>query len=390
MKTKPLCILFDAQSMLGNKTGVGYYTKSLVSALAAADTAGVELIGYYSNFMGRQSVSDLPTAPNLTYMVSRLLPVKLLYVLRRYGLAIPFELLIRRRGDFLLFPSFLDYPSLLHTPSASVIHDLAYLEMPETVSVTNRHDLETLVPRTLARSSFTLVPSEITRQAILRQYTDYTRPIVVGHIPPVSTLAVAKDVSRKTIASMGVTKPYVLYVGTLEPRKNIVNLVKAFQMLPESLRSSHALVLMGSKGWGSHDAINTILSHAADAGLQIIATGYTNDAQKAALYSNAVLLVQPSWYEGYGMPLVEAAAYGLPIVASDLPIFREVLGEGAAIFCNPADPHAISSAVQQALSDTELRKRMISAQRMLVRNLSWEDLADSVLDQIRKSIRGLQ
>jgi len=211
------------------------------------------------------------------------------------------------------------------------IHDLSYLRHPETVSAASARYRE-LVPRSLARAAVVLTPSQATADLVREAY-DVTAPVVVtplGVDPGWSTAAPPDEALR---TQLGLPTSYLLFVGTLEPRKDLRTLIDAHRLLADA----PPLVLVGPAGWG--EQLDT-------AGC--ITTGYLEDDRLRRVVAGAAALVLPSLDEGFGMPVIEALATGTPVVASDLPVLREVGGTVTA-YAEPGDPGAFAAAIQQVL-----------------------------------------
>jgi hypothetical protein len=131
---RAITLLFDAGPLVyGNKTGVGRATEGLVLSLAKAYPNELELVGHYFDFLHRKKDLALPSAPNIHYRITTLVPGKVFNMLRRLGVWIPFEFLVKKRGDFHLFPAFVGWPSLYKTPSAPFVHDITYIDYPQYV-----------------------------------------------------------------------------------------------------------------------------------------------------------------------------------------------------------------------------------------------------------------
>lgn len=377
-KTK---ILFDAGPLVnGQKSGVGHYTAGLISALATAYPEELELVGHYFDFLGRKGQMALPEAPNIRYRRTRLFPGKLPSALRRLGLSLPFELFVKERGDLHLFPSFLGWPSLFGTQSAVAIHDLSYLDYPQYVSPRNQRDLERFVPASLKRAALVITISEATKASIQQHYSQFNKPIVVGHIPPTAMSSVRPDDAERIVKQLGITGQYILFVGTIEPRKNLEGLLDAYAQLPAATQQLYSLVLAGGKGW--HDeAILSKIAGLQQQGLSVIQTGYVDETQRAALYQKAALFALPSHYEGFGMPLLEAMHYRVPVVTSDLPVLHEVAGE-AAVYCDPTSPESIAKSLGEVLDNTELHDKLVAAGQRQLAKFSWTTVAHDIYQAI--------
>ncbi len=375
MNKKHMKILFDAGPLVnGNRTGVGRATEGLVLALANTypDT---ELVGHYFDFLRRKKPHNLPTAPNIRYRTTTFVPGKVFNMLRRLGLWVPFELLVKERGDFHLFPSFVGWPSLFKTPSAPFVHDITYIDYPQYVSDVARLDLQTLVPRTIQRSSFIITNSESSKKGILREYPTTKQPIIVEHLPTVGTVSISKKEAAAYLQKLGVTGKYLLFFGTLEPRKNLIGLIGAYRRLKPSIREQYALVIAGGKGW-KDDEILRSLNQLKRSGAVVIQTGYVSDEERAALYIGAAVYVMPSHYEGFGMQLLEGMTYGVPMLVSDIPVLREVAKDAAA-YCG-TDPLSIANGLESLLSNPDRRKMLTHAGKTRLQSFSWARVAHDV------------
>jgi glycosyltransferase involved in cell wall biosynthesis len=250
MKTKkPIKIAFDASSLLVNKTGVAFYIERIMKQLALRYPDDVELICFYYNFLGRRDTDHFPKLPNVRYRPIRFIPSKVIYQLRRFGIEIPLELLVKERVDFVLFGNFLGYPSIFKVPAAPVVHDLTYLDLPEYVAVKNRNDLTRFVPQQIKRSKFVVTVSEFSKKKIIQNYNVAPDSVLVTPIPPEEPQKFPEAERATQIKKLGISKPFILFLSTIEPRKNLVNLIDAYAKLPDDLRQKYTLVVTGRIGW---------------------------------------------------------------------------------------------------------------------------------------------
>lgn len=342
--SKPINILIDANPLVGNKSGIGHFTYRLVEALAA-ESADVSITAYYFNFLGRKPTPELPAIDKVIYKEVRFLPTKLLNVLHRFGLQLPLEFFIGfKRFDFMIFPNFVAVPTLRKTPLMPVIHDLGFIDCPEYMSTGNRLYLQRFVKRTLARSTLVGVVSEFTKERLVKVYGVKPRNVLVLPIPyeakkPLG--AISESIRDAT------KKPFILYVGTLEPRKNIAGLVQALAQTSPKIQDHYRLILAGGWGWKT-EGIRSAIEVAKDQ-LDIVLPGYISDAEKEFLYQQADLICIPSHYEGFGMQLTEALHYKKKLLLSDIPVFHEVAGESAT-YVDATDPKEFAAALETALS----------------------------------------
>lgn len=382
---KPLRILFDASPLLVNKTGVAYYTERLVTQLANEYPDKVELVGFYYNFLGRRRTDHFPKARNLSYHEVRYIPSKVLYQLRRWGIEMPIELLARQKCDFVLYPNFLGYPSVHHTPSAPVVHDLTYLDLPSYVASKNQHDLERFVPQQVRRSAFAVTVSEFTKNRLVDAYGVNPDTVLVTPIPPEKPKDISAAETTSTLTQLGIDKPFILFLGTVEPRKNIVKLIDAYAKLPDPIRHGYKLVIAGRIGWNCEAEVAK-LQYAKDHGYDVLHLGYVSEAQRAVLYKSTSLFVHTSHYEGFGMPVLEAMAYGAPCAISNIDIFHEVAGDSALYF-NQEDPDSIAAGISNVLTDEKLRSKLgKSGQKHAEDDYSWENVSRLVYEKINQAV----
>jgi glycosyltransferase involved in cell wall biosynthesis len=375
----PLKIMFDANPLVTNKSGVGYYTDQLIRSLASFGSDEVELVGYYFNFGGRKRITNLPKGTNIHYKEIRFMPGKILNICRYLGFQFPLQLLIRGKADVVLSTNFV--PSLVKHNSKQVvaIHDLAYIDYPDFVSAKNGSFLRTQVPKTLKHTDLVVTISSFTKERLIDVYKINEGEIYITPIPPASHVKSDKSILKRLELGNG----YLLFVGTIEPRKNIIGFVEAYALLDKRIQDNFPLVLTGGKGWNDDQTLERIEALRAH-GLQIIQTGYVSDAEKAALYENATMCVQPSHYEGLGMPILEAMSYNKPVACSDIDVFHE-LAANAAIYFDKDDPASIANALTKVIGNTKMRNHLIElGKQRLADYPNWEQVALGLLTRIQQ------
>jgi glycosyltransferase involved in cell wall biosynthesis len=377
-------IAFDASCLIGSKSGVAYYTEGLILHLAKEYGDDIELVGHYCNFLGRRKNLDLPQAPNITYRPTKLLPAQVLNLLRRLRFWIPFELLIKGRADFHLFPAFIGWPSLYKTPCAPVIYDTTYLDYPEFVNTRALHDLKAFIPRAIKRAAFVITISETSAASISYHYDIPKSEIAITHVPPLRIEKLSKDSAKTQLKELDISDPYVLFLGNLEPRKNLVTLLEAYKQLNDQVRDKLALVIAGGKGWHDQEIQNTIADMQSQ-NYKVILPGYVDDKQRAALFQGASAFVLPSHYEGFGMTLLEAMSYQTPVIASDIPIFHEVCGE-AALYFDPGSAQALAEQIQNVNSDKKIAEQLIKSGNENLSRFSWKEVTSTIYKRIEKEV----
>jgi alpha-1,3-rhamnosyl/mannosyltransferase len=179
----------------------------------------------------------------------------------------------------------------------------------------------------------------------------------------------------------GLPDQYILFLGNLEPRKNLPGLIKAYQSLPQPIRRSYPLVIAGASGWHTHELEKTL--RLFQKGERPILTGYVSQRLLPVLYRGASLFVYPSLYEGFGLPVLEAMASGVPIITSDSTSLPEVIGD-AGVLVNPCDPDHLKEAMMELLEDEKKRGEMAKKGIARSKLFSWEKCARQTVSVYEK------
>lgn len=262
-------------------------------------------------------------------------------------------------------------------PTAIVVYDLIpFVEGAQAHGPTVKIERATIRPA-LRRAAALPCISEATRDDLIARFPKAADKAVA--IP----LAADASFAQPPVLAPGhpaLTKPYVLAVGTLEPRKNLERLVSAWMHLPAELRESHELALAGGRGWDD----DAILQAALAAGAQVL--GRVSDAELHALYAGAACFAYPSLYEGAGLPVIEAMAAGAPVITSNVSSLPEVAGD-AALLVDPRDTSAIAAAIQRVLTDPGLAADLRVRGQAQAATFSWERTARETLALLNRHMR---
>ena len=312
----------DATPLLGVRTGIGRYTGSLLAALASGPD---ELVATAFTLRGR-----LAPLPGIEVR-QRPAPARALQAAWARGQWPPVELLTGRLDVFHATNFVL--PPLRRARGVVTVHDLAFLRMTETVSAASAR-YRALVPRSIRRASVVLTPSEAVAEQVRQAYAPAVPVVAVPHgVDPAWAAAIPPDAGMR--ARLGLPAEYVVFVGTLEPRKDVATLLSAHALLPDA----PPLVLVGPPGWGARVDVDGCVT-----------PGFLNDEDLGPVVAGASALVLPSRDEGFGLPVLEALAAGTPVVCSDLPVLREV-GGSHAVYAPAGDVEAFAAALADVLAD---------------------------------------
>jgi glycosyltransferase involved in cell wall biosynthesis len=353
-------IAIDGRTIVRNRTGVGVYAERLVRSLLQIDSRNT-----YTLFLLADDSSI--TGPNLTkVMVSRYAgtgPNRFWenFVLPRF--------LSRNRVDIYFSPAYV-LPVLRrarrHSPANSrtkfivTLHDLVSFIYPETFTLKMRLWQRIFVSNAVRVADRILADSEATKRDILKFYRLNADLIKVVYLPVgeqfhrITDPVVLEDVRKKH----DLPEKFILYVGTLEPRKNVARLAQAYARIPKELRDRYALVLAGAPGWFSEDIVSQIDSLQMPDRIRRI--GYVDQRTLPAFYSLASVFAYLSVYEGFGAPPIEAMACGTPVLSSDSSSLPEAVGD-AGILVDPYNLDQITAHLGQLLTDDSIRKKLIAA-----------------------------
>jgi len=289
-------------------------------------------------------------------------------------------------GSDLLHCPHYNVPYLYNGRLVVTIHDLTHLMGRDFVPSRPAYWYARFMLRTAAhRAQRIITVSEFSKRSICDYLGVQENKVCVIH----NALSERFEHARKAISSPpkqnGINRPYILYVGLLKPHKNVEGLIRAYSALPASLRDSQQLVLAGKLD-RSYPALRQLTE---DLRLQdkVLFVGHVIDDELHALYAGARVFVLPSFNEGFGLPALEAMAYGIPVVASNTSSLPEVVGD-AGILVNPRDTQEISSAISTLLVNESLRNQFAELGRRRVQLFSAKEFAMRHLEVYREAIRG--
>jgi len=349
---------------LGKKiTGIGRYFIEIVSSIAALNP-DLELL-IYTNFDNTDLLTFDFKSKNIIikpYNISKLRPIANLL----FNAFVFPTIIIRENADLLYIPNF--SPLLFKVrPTVSVVYDTIEFKLKNKFSRIRTLYRQFIVPRMAKLSDHVITISESSKRDIIELFNVDERKITVA-----SCAVSGKFTSEKNTISPFNAK-YILYVGTVDhPGKNVLNSIRAFESYKKQVGNDLHFVICGMPGKG-YDIVDEAMINSPYAH-EIVYKGYVHDDELFLLYSHAELFIFTSLYEGFGLPILEAMRYGIPVITSNKSSLPEVAGD-AAIICDPDDIEKIASSIGRVLHDPELRGDMIRKGYENLKRFSWDDAA---------------
>ncbi|TIS50594.1 glycosyltransferase family 1 protein [Mesorhizobium sp.] len=365
-------IAIDGRNLLSATDGIGRFVHNAIKALAAL---GADVVVYAPDKISAHY--DIPhrvslqTATFKGYLARTVWGQTMLPSLARRDLV-----------DVLWGPSH-RLPLVLDSRIARVvtIHDLVWLHAPETMRARTLIGERLLMKPALRKADVVVADSTATANALTSAFPWLKSPVATV-APGTAALPAPGDVS--SLEPLGITRPYALFVGTLEPRKNLANLITAYGLLPAGTRSSCDLVIVGGKGWKQTRLADQVRGSELETNIKF--TGFVDDRVLATLYANCLFLAMPSLYEGFGFPIVEAQSFGKPVLTSSTSSMPEVAGD-SAVLADPNDPAAIAVAFDRLATDAEFRNGIAAGARNNAGRFTWENHARGMLRIFEQAVR---
>ena len=383
-----LKIVVDTTPITPQPSGVGLYVANLIDGLWQLQRSrnfelGIVYQPSFKNWLGRNLA--LPESLQ-KYSPSSLLPFPFRFtnlLLNKFPQAFP-----------LFLEKYTNYPNIIHGTNFTVfpykkslkvitLYDLTFLRYPEYVDQVVAN-YAAKVKRCLQWTDLVIAISESTKEDAINYLQISPEKI---HVTPLASryypnyLSQEKQEKLKRYCNYDFSRPYLLFVSTIEPRKNIVALITAFNYLKHKYKIEHNLVLIGKKGW----RYQPIFSAIAESPYQqnIYHLDYLSDDLVALFYTLATVFVYPSHYEGFGLPVLEAMNLGTPVITSNSSSLPEVVGN-AGLLINPDDPMELAEAIFQVISNSQLQQDLIIKGQKRAKSFSWEKTAKETLKAYAK------
>ncbi len=265
----------------------------------------------------------------------------------------------------------------------ATFHDLSVLRFPEFHPTERVRVLAPALEYAAKNADHILTDSEMVRREVIEYFSLPPEQVTAVHLASsLSPGLVDAEARERYLSSLSVQAGhYLLFASTLEPRKNVAGLLRAYSGLPAQIRSRFPLVLAGQMGWQSEE-ISRELAAAQRRG-NVIHTGFVSNLELASLYAGARALVYPSLYEGFGLPPLEAQCFGIPVITSNCSCLPEVMGD-SAMLVDPGSTEAIRNAMLQLTQDEDTRRRLSEAGRANAARFSWKKTAAATIEVYRR------
>ncbi len=367
-------LAMNATSLLSPGTGIAAYTRNLAEALLESGQVEAQFF-YYLGWSRILREVSLPALSPLKRLVKKLVP-------RPYEVSRLVQQWRFRKGVVKYRPDLYHEPNYLafrfDGPIVITVHDLSHVRYPEMHPADRVRAMNKFLPRSMETASQIIVDSRFIKDEVVSYFGVDPAKVHAIHLGVGKNFAPrsAEDLGP-VLARLGLSaKRYILAVGTLEPRKNLLQAIDAYAGLPEAIRKSTPLVIAGMKGWLAEE-LQTRIRKYEDRG-EVRWLGYVSAEVLPMLYSGARMLVYPSLYEGFGLPVLEAMASGIPVIASNQASLPEVAGE-AGIMVDPRDCEALRDAMLRLIEDEQEVRCRIDLGIAQAARFTWRSCAEQTL-----------
>ncbi len=357
-------------------SGVKTYTKEIINALLEVDQKN-EYFLYARKNAGRGV---------LQYASAKNCHLKILKWPLPFWTYTRFAREIKKQKPDILFMPIQSVPFLISKPKKIkiivTVHDLAFLKFPKHFIFKKRFLLNWHTRRAAKMADRIIVPSRATKNDLVDLCGVSANKIKVIYHGYGKNYSADRNIKFYVPA----TDNYFLFVGTIQPRKNIINLIKAFEIFKKNFKNPSnsllqegnlKLVIVGGRGWLWRETVERIKKSPVEK--DIILTGAVSDQELSELYSRAKIFVLPSLYEGFGLPILDAFFYGIPAIVSNNSSLKEIVG-GAGLPVNPNNPEEISAAIKKVIENNDLRNSLIEKGKRRLKDFSWEKSAREHLE----------
>lgn len=384
MKEIGLRLVLATDAIFPPLTGIGRYAYELATRLALRnDVDELRYLGMWGwgHTPGAMGAGKVPVGGAVPVSPAWLVPVRRYMATKHWAVEVYDQisevwrsrLLRQGRGAIYHSPNY--FLPAYDGPSVATVHDLSIARFPQTHPAARRRYFELAFRRSLDRADALITDSETVRQELISDYSVDPQRVTSIHLGVDSSFKPhAATELQPVLARHGLVRgQYLLSVGTLEPRKRLDQLITAYASLPASLRTRFPLVLTGSRGWLTEGVRPLMERGHAEGWLRYL--GFVSQEDLPAIYAGAHAFAMISIYEGFGLPLLEAMASGVPLLTSDCSCMPEV-ADGAALLVNPDDIDSVQSQLVRLIEDEQWRAVGIARGLHRARTLTWDRCLD--------------
>ena len=369
----------DGFPLASPKTGVGHYTFELARALAElAPQNELEFISPLA--YGPNLKAEFDAIPNLAAVN----PPTNSLTRRWWSIGLPRYL--KRNPVDIFHGTNYEVPLWNRKRNVLTVHDLSVFTHPDKHEPDIARRARRRLPIMLRSSAMIITPTEAVKSELSERFKiDPDRIAVTPEAPRKSFQPMPATDAAAVRTRLGIDTNFILFVGTIEPRKNLLTLVRAFERVLRQTEQRPQLVIAGGQGWLSED-LHRLLKQLAF-GDRLRLAGYLDDEDLRALYSSCKVFVYPSLYEGFGLPPLEAMTCGAPVIASRIPALVETLQDKAWLV-DPLDENALAKSIIELLTDGSARQSLSSAGLVHAHSFSWTETARRTLEVYQRVING--
>lgn len=382
-------LLLNTESLIPPVTGIGNYTFNLLEQLQKENIETIDCFSGSNFCSAEQALANCVNASNLykpnsseSYLRNMLRSSTLAYRARELLRDAQLRMRTRQLRDHVYHePNF-----ILKThagPSVSTIHDLSFIHYPQLHPRKRVEWLSAQLPKTLKRADFLITPSNIIREELIRDFgvsADKIKAVYLGASPVYHPQT--PEQTQPTLEHYGLTHGrYVLFVGTLEPRKGIDTLLDGWSRLPKSLREEFPLVLAGAPGWQNKTLADRIKTLETTHGLRSLS--FVPNSDLPTLYAGAAIFAYPSLYEGFGLPVLEAMCCGVPVICTAETSMAEFT-QGGALLIERGNDEELAAQLEGLLSNESRRLDLAKIGLLRSKDFSWNRLAQETMEIYRR------
>lgn len=363
----------DCRTMLnlegGEFAGIGHYTSALVHTLIKQYKA-IDFVLFFDHHMHQETLQELQSYTNVHIRHFPLSKQKR-YLPVAYSHGVVASALKRARVDLFHSPAY-TIPLGYNRPSVVTVHDFAIYDHPEWFPDGQKFSREVTVPRSIARANHIIAVSAATKKQVLQHFGKPEQQVSVVYEGFTRGATVNKTRRAELRQARGIGERYLFFVSTVEPRKNVVRLVQAFDEFMEQNHERYRdlqLIIAGKKGWKSDESISAIARAKWSGNIRMI--GYISHEEKVAFMQDATVFVFPTLWEGFGLPVLEALQLGTPVLTSNISALPEVAGPGAE-YVDPFSEQSITQGLTRLLRSPQRRTSLAEKGKEHAKQFTWQ------------------